>query len=138
MSLNKKDKIDELMAEFGEFVSSSSDKERIETKALFIQLDILDEVKKMMKSSNLSRKELADKLDKSASFVSQLFSGDKKLNLKIIAQFQEIFDAKFVPLFKDYSEYSVSLNKNTYHNKGWDNFKIIPIDGYREKENKAA
>jgi len=88
-----------------------------------------------MEEKNISRTELAAKLKKSKSFVSQLFSGDKALNLKMIAQFQEIFNAKFIPSFKDYSEFSSSkkYNKNDYINNNYkkitsEALKNIPID----------
>jgi len=97
-----------------------------------------------MEAKNISRTELAVKLKKSKSFVSQLFSGDKALNLKMIAQFQEIFDAKFIPSFKDYSEYLVTRNfsKSIYiknnENEGWEHTTpIFALSKYQE-ENKAA
>jgi transcriptional regulator with XRE-family HTH domain len=71
-------------------------------------MDILQKVIELMKNSkNVSNKtELAKRLGKSKGFVSQLFSGDKILNLRMIAQLEEIFNSKFIPSFKDYSEYS--------------------------------
>lgn len=141
--ISQKNKLDDLMKDFEEFLSSKDDRERIETKASFIQLDILDEVKLLMKEKNISRTQLAKKLSKSKSFVSQLFSGDKALNLKMIAQFQEIFNAKFIPSFKDYSEIIKSNNftKDKFMNdKDYvkDNPVILNISDYSEIENKVA
>ncbi len=95
----KKNKIDSMIKELEEALAFKDDEERIEVKASFIQLDILNEVKVLMEEKNISKTELARKLKKSKSFVSQLFSGDKLLNLKTIAQFEEIFDVKFSPSF---------------------------------------
>lgn len=141
--ISQKNKLDDLMKDFEEFLSSKDDRERIETKASFIQLDILDEVKLLMKEKNISRTQLAKKLSKSKSFVSQLFSGDKALNLKMIAQFQEIFNSKFIPSFKDYSEIIKSNNftKDKFMNdKDYvkDNPVILNISDYSEIENKVA
>lgn len=141
--ISKKNKLDDLMKDFEEFLSSKDDRERIETKASFIQLDILDEVKLLMKEKNISRTQLAKKLSKSKSFVSQLFSGDKALNLKMIAQFQEIFNSKFIPSFKEYSEIIKSNNftKDKFMNdKDYvkDNPVILNISDYSEIENKVA
>ncbi len=141
MNVKGKDKIDLMIEELETLFSFEDEKERIEIKASFIQLDILDEVKKIMKEKNINRTELAKKLNKSASFISQLFSGDKQLNLKMIAQFQEIFDAKFIPTFKDYSEYrnSKKYGRNDYMNNS-DYERIAPIyklNNYEEK-NEAA
>ena len=137
----RKNKIDSMIKELEELVTFKDDEERIEIKASFLQIDILKEVKTLMEEKNISRTELAQKLKKSKSFISQLFSGDKALNLKMIAQFQEIFDAKFIPSFKDYSEYrnSKKYNRNDYLNK-MDYEKIAPIFKLSEYEeqNEAA
>ena len=113
MNAKEKKKIDLMIKELEEALSFENEEDRIEVKASFIQIDILKEVKILMEEKNISKTELARKLKKSKSFVSQLFSGDKALNLKMIAQFQEIFNAKFIPSFKDYSEYlkAKSLSK---------------------------
>jgi len=116
MSVKKKDKIDLLLIELENALKFENEEERIDLKASFIQLDLLKEVNSIMEEKNISRTELAKKLKKSKSFISQLFSGDKALNLKMIAQFEEIFNAKFIPSFKDYSEHtkSCNVNKETY------------------------
>ncbi len=140
MNAKEKKKIDLMIKELEEALKFENEEDRIEVKASFIQLDILDEVKKLMEEKNISRTELAKKLKKSKSFVSQLFSGDKALNLKMIAQFQEIFNAKFIPAFKDYSKFSSSKKyyKNDYLNNN--NYKkVTPIFNISDyEENKAA
>ncbi len=139
MNAKEKKKIDLMIKELEEALKFENDEDRIEVKASFIQLDILDEVKKLMEEKNISRTELAKKLKKSKSFVSQLFSGDKALNLKMIAQFQEIFNAKFIPAFKDYSEYTQvkKYSKNNYEKNNYE--KITPIFNLNDyEENNAA
>lgn len=141
MNSSNSKKIDLLMEEFQEFLKFDNDEDRIDVKASFVQLDILAEVKKIMKEKNISRTELADKLKKSKSFVSQLFSGDKALNLKMIAQFQVIFDAKFVPTFKDYSEYILEnqISKKNFlkasQDEGWEN--LTPIYNLKDYQEAA-
>ena len=95
-------KIDLLVSELEDVLKFENYEDRIEVKASFIQLDILNEVTELMKNSKSvsSKTELAKRLGKSKGFVSQLFSGDKALNLKMIAQLQEIFDVRFIPSFK--------------------------------------
>jgi len=144
MNAKEKNKIESMLNELEEALKFENQEDRIELKASFIQIDILKEVKKIMEEKNISRTELAGKLKKSKSFVSQLFSGDKALNLKMIAQFQEIFDAKFIPQFKDYSEYlsTADFSKNIYirnnENEGWEQTTpIFDLAKYKE-ENKAA
>jgi len=144
MSAKRKKKIDFLIKELEEALKFENKEDRIDVKASFIQLDILHEVENLMKAKKLSRKELAKKLNKSASFISQFVSGDKALNLKMIAQFQEIFDAKFIPQFKDYSEYLANrdFSKNIYirnnESEGWEKTTpVFDLAKYQE-ENKAA
>jgi len=145
MTAKRNNKIDLMLKELEEALKFENEDERIELKASFIQIDILKEINTLMEEKNISRTELAKKLKKSKSFVSQLFSGDKALNLKMIAQFQEIFNAKFISQFKDYSEYLVTrdFNKSIYirnnENKGWEQTTpIFDLAKDREENNKAA
>ena len=141
---SKNDNIESKLKKIEELLKFENEEDRIDVKASFIQLDILSEVKKVMKEKNISRTELAEKLKKSKSFVSQLFSGDKALNLKMIAQFQEIFNAKFIPGFKDYSEYILEkqISKKDFlkasHDEGWENLTpVFDLKDY-QGDNKAA
>lgn len=144
MNAKEKYKINLMINELENALKFENEEDRIDVKASFIQLEILEEIKKIMEDKNISRTELAEKLKKSKSFVSQLFSGDKALNLKMIAQFQEIFHTKFIPTFKDYSEYIPGkyISKNNFlkasQDKGWE--KSTPIFNLKDyqDENKAA
>ena len=119
MSVKKKDKLDEMIAGLEHLFKVDNDEEKIELKTSIIQLDILDEVKKLMvyQHKKMTLTELAAKLGKSKSFVSQIFSGDKSINLKMIAHLEGIFKVKFIPSFKDINTYTVSrrITKETYY-----------------------
>lgn len=139
MTAKGKNKINSMIKELDKALKFENEEDRIEVKASFIQMDILDEVRKLMEERKISRTELAKRLNKSKSFVSQLFSGDKALNLKMIAQFQEIFNVKFIPTFKDYSEYSsaVKFHKDDYTNSNYR--KVTPVFNLKDfEENKVA
>lgn len=115
MNVNKKSK--EKINNFESLFKIENIEEKIELKASIIQLDILHEVSELMKKNiNVSNKtELAKRLGKSKGFVSQLFSGDKALNLKMIAQLQEIFDVKFIPSFQDNISFNAkNITKDYY------------------------
>lgn len=105
MSAKQKDKLDEMLEKMNDFLSFDSEKERIDFKASVIQLDILNSIQKLMDQTNMTRAELAKKLNVSPAFVSRIFSGDKLINLKTIAQFQEIFNHKFMPVFIPYPDF---------------------------------
>lgn len=112
MNVNKNKSSKKDMNKFESLFKIENLEEKVELKASIIQLDILYEISELMKKNHevSNRTALARRLGKSKGFVSQLFSGDKALNLKMIAQLQEIFDVKFIPSFKDNNVFRV---KNT-------------------------
>lgn len=78
-----------------DLIKFSSDNEKLKFETEIIQLDFMSYLDNLMKLNNLSKTDLAKKMKKSSSFITQLFSGDKQLNLKHIALFQRIFGVKF-------------------------------------------
>lgn len=115
----KNNNMDTMLDSLKELFIIDNEEEKVELKASIIQLDILHEVTELMKKSNdvSNKTELAKKLGKSKGFISQLFNGDKALNLKMIAQIQEIFNVKFVPSFKQNKSFGVkNIRKENYSN----------------------
>lgn len=86
--------MDSNMNEYAKLFKFSNDKERVEFLTDRIQLDILAQITNIMRKQGISRSDLAVKLKVSKSYVSQLFSCDKRLNLKTLAQLEHILDAK--------------------------------------------
>lgn len=76
-------------------------KEKTETIASMIQLNIMHEVYSLMQTREMNKAQLAEKLGVSKSYITQLFSADKSINLKLIAQIQDIFEVKFNASFQD-------------------------------------
>ena len=81
--------------EYTPLFSFKNEKERINFMADRIQLDILARMSDIMKKKNISRSDIAEKLNVSKSFVSQLFSCDKRLNLKTLARLEKVLGADF-------------------------------------------
>lgn len=81
--------------EYTRLFSFKNEKERINFMADRIQLDILARMSDIMKKKNISRSDIAEKLNVSKSFVSQLFSCDKRLNLKTLARLEKVLGADF-------------------------------------------
>lgn len=52
----------------------------------------MEQVSSLLDAIHMSRKEFAEQIGKSKSFISQLFSMDKMLNLKMPAKIQDIFE----------------------------------------------
>lgn len=91
----------------------NSDKEKLEFIGDKIQLDILLKLKDIMKKREVSSSELANRIGVSNSFVSQLFSGDKKLNINHLAAIVFYFNVVLDISIKD-NERSKLIQFNDY------------------------
>ncbi len=61
-----------------------------------INSDLIQVVMDLMKKNNINtQKELADRLGVSAPYISELFAGDKKVNLSMLVKLQQIFKIRF-------------------------------------------
>ncbi len=143
MNSNNKTSFEELLEEAESFIGSKTKQEKLEFDANALQLDIMHQIQDLMVAEGISRKQLADLLGKSKSFISQLFSCDKSLNLKTIVQFQEIFNKKFIPVFKEFSYFSkkFNFNKNDYYDSNYNTpvqFIFDIKDGKPVQTSKAA
>ena len=82
-------------------VAFRSKKEKHEFQIIAFHLDIMNKIKCEMDKQGLTQKDLAKKLKVSKSYVSQLFSGDKILNLSMINDIKNVlgctinFDLQF-------------------------------------------
>lgn len=91
--MNMKSK--KIKEEFQNLLGFQTDEEKIEHRSKMIMFNFLDIVEKEMVNSQMSKKELAERLNTSASFVTQLFTGTKTINLLTIAKLEEIFGIQF-------------------------------------------
>jgi len=80
---------------FDELFSFSSEAEKIEHRAQMISFRILSEVQKICDEQNIKMKELAALVNTSASYITQLFRGNKQVNTAFMARFEEAMDMVF-------------------------------------------
>jgi len=66
----------------------------------------LSEIEKICEEQNITKKELAEKIGTSASYITQIFRGTKTVNLETLAKFQHALDFKF--------EISAARNRTTF------------------------
>lgn len=97
---------------------SNDEKWRIEAKVLVSRF--LSLVEQKMDSEKISKKDLADKIDTSASFITQLFKGNKLPNLITLAKIQDVLNIKFhISLekqnFNEYSDEEIARFLNTFY-----------------------
>jgi transcriptional regulator with XRE-family HTH domain len=90
--INKKE---DILKQFERLLAFKDGSEKLEFEASKIHLDFIEELSKMMEEQSMSKSELAEKIGTSKSYITQLFSGDKMVNLVFIAKIQRIFNVKF-------------------------------------------
>ena len=89
--------------------SFTSEEAELEHESRIIMFKFLKELDVLSGAGRkLKIKDLAIALDKSPSFISQLYSGEKLLSLKLLAKIQKAFDITFeikaIPNTLNYSE----------------------------------
>ncbi|MBN2664372.1 MAG: helix-turn-helix transcriptional regulator [Bacteroidales bacterium] len=67
----------------------------LEHEKIMIQMRFMSEVEILMEEKKINKKQLAKVIGTSASYITQLFRGNKTLNLETIAKFQNAFEYKF-------------------------------------------
>lgn len=70
--------------------------ENIHWKADHLSLVIMSKVLCICEQRNISRKELAVKLNTSQSYLTQLFRGDKRVNMMFMAKIQSVLNINFI------------------------------------------
>ena len=75
--------------------SAIDSKEDLEHDIKMIMYRFLSEVERISEEEGLNRKELAALIGISPSYLTQLFRGNKIINLQTIAKFQKVFDLTF-------------------------------------------
>lgn len=85
-----------------------SEDEKDDFRADVIHINIIQSVLDQMKKQNLTKADIAKSLNISKSFITQLFSGNKLLNLKFIAKLERILNCKFHAEFKE--KYRLNLS----------------------------
>jgi plasmid maintenance system antidote protein VapI len=88
-----------LKSKIQEAYSFDDDKEKLGFEADSVQLRIMSQVESLMKSQNITRKELAEKMSVTPAHITHLFTADRNINTKMLAKFQRAFGVKFEAIF---------------------------------------
>ena len=91
----KSDKSNEIKEAFNKLFNSLTEEEQIESDARLIMFRFLSIVEKRYKEMGLNRNQLAKRVGTSASYITQLFRGDKMVNMIMLAKFQTNLNLKF-------------------------------------------
>ena len=115
--------------EFENFFSFKSKKEEIEHEAKMIMFRFFSELEKINSENPIKKKELAQTLKTSASYITQLYQGDKLINLLTLAKIQEAYDITFDIKAKHNTESYTEEIEQSY-NSFFTKNKMIDDDGY--------
>ena len=66
-----------------------------EMEKFMVQMRFMGEVQILMDKHKINKSVLAKGVETSPAFITQLFKGDRQLNIEMITKFQEFFDIKF-------------------------------------------
>ncbi len=107
-----------------------NEKDKLELEAELLHLKFVKVVEKLMEDEGISKAQLADVLSTSKSYITQLFSGNKLLNIKTLVKLQRVLGFNFKissekrkPNFKPLScdRFKQSLNLNFWDDKNLGN-----------------
>lgn len=85
----------EITAAFDQLFNGFSDQEKINNDARLIMFRFLDIIERKREAMGWNRKQLAEKVGTSASYITQLFRGDKLINMPTLAKLQKALDLEF-------------------------------------------
>ena len=106
-SLKESKTSEENLNDFRELIAETSE-EKIESRAHLLSLIFLSEAEKAMDRKGWTKKRLAHEIGTSASYLTQLFRGDRLLNFKTIAKIEGALDVRF-----EITAYESSVYGNT-------------------------
>jgi|GEM_PF-1026282 len=92
--------------EYADLFTFKNENEEIEHEAQMISFRVLSEVEKACEGLKIKKKDLAEKIGSSKSYITQLFNGSKSINTTLLAKFEKILDATF--------EIKLRLNSDSY------------------------
>lgn len=88
-------KSEEILNAFKQLTSFRSDDERIEYDAQELAFSFLSAIDKEMAAKKISKKNLADSIGTSASYITQLFRGDRMPNFTNLAKMKNALELEF-------------------------------------------
>lgn len=80
---------------FEDLFAFSSEEDKLDHRAQMISYRVLSEVETICEEKGINKKELAEMVNTSASYITQLFRGDKHVNTSIMAKFEEALEMRF-------------------------------------------
>jgi ribosome-binding protein aMBF1 (putative translation factor) len=123
----------EIAVAFNSVLSFDNEQDQLELEAKIIMAKFLERIQEIADQKGLKKKDLAQKIGTSASYITQLYRGHKLLNLMTLAKFQRALDIEFevsikgteqIPMKKENTE--VYLNTRYASDKCGEFSKLQP------------
>lgn len=89
------DQNEDIEALFKALDENKTEQELIKEDAYVLQANYLSEIERLYKDKALNRKELAEKIDVTPSYLTQVFRGDKPLNFITLAKIKRALNLHF-------------------------------------------
>jgi transcriptional regulator with XRE-family HTH domain len=116
--------LNELQSKFHSLLSSKSEDDLLKEEEFILMANYLSEIERLQELEGVKfvRKELAKQIKVSASYLTQVFRGDKPLNFRTIAKIQRALKIKFhvrgtletqLPVYLPYEFAPVNIVANT-------------------------
>ncbi len=86
---------EQIKSYFDDLFAIKTIEEKIENEAMMLHFRVMQLVEQAMEKKGWTKKQLAEKIGTSQSYLTQLFFGDKTTNLKMMAKFQEALGVTF-------------------------------------------
>lgn len=85
----------EIETAFKTILSFDNEQDQLELEAKIIMAKFLEKIQEIAAQKGLKKKDLAQKIGTSASYITQLYRGNKLLNLMTLAKLQRALDIEF-------------------------------------------
>lgn len=94
----------EIEIAFKTLFSFDNEQDQLELEAKLIMAKFLENIQGVATQKGLKKKDLAQKIGTSASYITQLYRGNKLLNLMTLAKLQRALDIEFDISIKGYEQ----------------------------------
>jgi transcriptional regulator with XRE-family HTH domain len=101
----------EIETAFKTILSFDNEQDQLELDAKIIMAKFLEKVQEISTQKGLKKKDLAEKIGTSASYITQLYRGHKLLNLMTLAKLQRALDIEFDVVIKGSNQIKNPINE---------------------------
>lgn len=101
-----------LNEKMNELVSFENEDDKLEFDIIIMHLKAMEVIKQLLLNKKKNRLWLSEQLSVSKGYISQLFSGDKLLNLKLLVKINKIFNSDITIINKNYNSFVMDVNSS--------------------------